>query len=222
MNKRLFYRLLLDFCLFILLLLLIAYPLTDYLIHEIVGLAFILLIIKHNIDNRGWYKSLFKGKYNLVRLLHNVVNIGLIGLMLINFVTATGISLWLFRFLPIDWGETGRTWHSMSGYWTLVFIALHIGFHWNKLMAIAKNSLTFTISNTASNLIQRILVCLIASYGIYAMLKLQIIPRLVGYYAYFFWDESQSSILFFVDYCAFITLCIALTYYTLKLFKKRK
>ena len=42
--------------------------------HEWLGISLFVLFIAHNVLNYKWYKALFKGRYNAVRIVQTVVN----------------------------------------------------------------------------------------------------------------------------------------------------
>lgn len=51
------------------LLFLMGYHLWGETLHEWAGVGMLLLFIAHHILNGYWHKSLFKGKYNMMRIL---------------------------------------------------------------------------------------------------------------------------------------------------------
>ena len=53
-----------DVCLTVLLLCLMAYQVTGEALHEWLGIGMTLLLIVHHILNIKWYGAIFKGKYN--------------------------------------------------------------------------------------------------------------------------------------------------------------
>lgn len=219
MNKKLFFRLCIDFSMFILFLLLMAYPLSFHSLHEIFGVVFTIFLAIHTGFNWWWYKSLNKGKYNLIRKCHTTVNLLLIALILVNIISALGISQWLFVFLPIDWGLTGRNLHILSAYWGMLLLATHIGFHWDMLMAIARKTLSLSPPKIFRTYLLRLLSLIIAIYGLVAAVKLEIGARLVAYYSFSFYDDNQSYWWLLMDYFAFCGLCIGITHYGLKLLR---
>ncbi|WP_081298467.1 hypothetical protein [Gilliamella sp. wkB108] len=220
MNKKLFFRLCIDFSMFILFLLLMAYPLSFHYLHEIFGVVFALFLGLHTGLNWWWYKNLNKGKYNLIRKCHTAVNLLLIALILVNIISALGISQWLFLFLPIDWGLTGRNLHVLSAYWGMILLAMHIGFHWDMLMSIMRKTLNLSSPHIYRTYLLRILTFLIVFYGFLATVKLEIGARLVAYYSFFFLDPEQSYFMLLIDYLAFCGLCIAITHYGIKFLRK--
>lgn len=61
---------LVDACMTVLLLLLMAYPVTGETLHEWFGVGMTVLLIVHHILNRKWYGALFKGRYNPYRIVN--------------------------------------------------------------------------------------------------------------------------------------------------------
>ena len=67
-----------DVCMTVLLLCLMAYQVTGEALHEWIGIGMTALVIIHQILNRKWYGAIFKGKYNPYRIVTTVVNIALL------------------------------------------------------------------------------------------------------------------------------------------------
>ena len=55
-------RRIIDVCMTLVLLVLMAYQVTGEMVHEWTGILMTVLVIVHQVLNRRWYKSLFKGK----------------------------------------------------------------------------------------------------------------------------------------------------------------
>ena len=70
-----------DVCMSIVLLFLMAYQVTGETLHEWIGIGMTVLVIVHQILNRKWYAALFKGKYRPYRIVTTAVNI----LLLLSF-----------------------------------------------------------------------------------------------------------------------------------------
>jgi hypothetical protein len=66
MNRKATARLIIDLALAFLLLCAYAYRIIGNAAHEWVGVSVFALFIAHNIINRQWYKTIFKGKYTLL------------------------------------------------------------------------------------------------------------------------------------------------------------
>jgi len=75
-------RRIVDTAMTVLLLFLMAYQVTGEAAHEWLGMAMTALVIVHQILNRKWYGSLFKGRYNPYRTVTTLLNV----LLLISFL----------------------------------------------------------------------------------------------------------------------------------------
>ena len=64
-----------DVVMYILFLLLMGQYLLRDAPHEWLGITAGMFFILHNVLNYKWYKSLFKGKYNAIRIVRTAVNI---------------------------------------------------------------------------------------------------------------------------------------------------
>lgn len=74
MKLKMKIKVIIDLLMTILLLLLMAFQITGQEFHEWFGAGMLALFLAHNILNFKWYKSLFKGKYSIVRVLRVTVN----------------------------------------------------------------------------------------------------------------------------------------------------
>lgn len=106
---------------------LMCYSIVGETAHEVIGIAMFGLFILHHILNFGWIKSLFKGKYDLRRIVNTAVNalvfLCMIGLMYSGIV----ISKHVFTFVNIGGAMTARTIHMLCAYWGLVMMSVHLG-----------------------------------------------------------------------------------------------
>ena len=71
-----------DVALTVVLLLLMAFQVTEQLAHEWLGITMFVLTIVHQILNRRFYASIFKGRYSPLRVFQLTVNI----LLLLSFL----------------------------------------------------------------------------------------------------------------------------------------
>ncbi|WP_180247578.1 hypothetical protein [Bacillus sp. AFS031507] len=69
-----------------------AYQINGNTIHEMVGVTLLLLFIAHNILNRRWYKTIFKGKHNVRRILSIAVNLLFLVSMVVVLISSVPIS----------------------------------------------------------------------------------------------------------------------------------
>ena len=63
-----------DVCMTVLLLFLMAYQVTGEAAHEWIGMSMTVLVVIHQLLNRKWYAAIFKGKYNVYRIITTVIN----------------------------------------------------------------------------------------------------------------------------------------------------
>lgn len=89
-------------------------------VHVILGYAFLLLLILHNIANINFYKTLFKGKYNLKRSL-NTICVLLLGLSLIA-LAFSGIAISENIFTETNW----RSIHLNTAILSLALLVIHV------------------------------------------------------------------------------------------------
>ena len=80
-----------DVLMTVLLLCLMAYQVTGETLHEWCGIVMTVLLIVHHILNFRWYKSLFKGKYNVYRVVTVIVNTLLLVIVSAPFTAVSAI-----------------------------------------------------------------------------------------------------------------------------------
>ena len=56
---------------------LMAFQVTGEKAHEWIGIVMVTLVVIHQVLNRKWYSALFKGKYNLYRILNTILELKL-------------------------------------------------------------------------------------------------------------------------------------------------
>ena len=99
-------------------------------VHEVLGVALLVLWAVHVGLNHGFYKSLFRGKYNAFRVMQAVINVGILLCAILLMISGIMLSNHVFAFLGIDFGANfARTAHLLSSHWYFVFMSLHIGMH---------------------------------------------------------------------------------------------
>ena len=132
--------------------------------------------------------------------------------MLGSLVSAVLISREVFAFLPIRAGRGfGRTLHMLSTYWGLLFLSLHLGFHWNRMMGMAAR--IFGPTSRPRRMILRILGAGIALYGVYAFLSRQIPTYMFLQSQFVFFNFEEPILFLFLDYCAVMGLFVWISHY---------
>ena len=129
-----------DIALTVILLLLMAFQVTEQLAHEWLGITMFALTIVHQILNRKFYASIFKGKYSPLRVFQLVVNV----LLLLSFVCTALSGMMMSRFatpfmngiLPSSIVRQG---HLAMSHWSFVLMGLHLGLHFGIITSRLKN-----------------------------------------------------------------------------------
>jgi len=203
----------------LLLLMLMAYSLIGEDTHEWIGCIMFVLFFAHHILNINWCKNLFRGKYTAFRIVQTLLVLLMLCSMIGSMVSGIVLSRHVFAFLPIRGGSSwARTLHMVCGYWGFVIMALHLGFHWNMMMAMVKKMTKKT--STIVNYILRGMAWGIAVYGLYTMYKRQITEYLFLKIQFVFFDYNEPLIYFFLDYWAVMGMFVCVGYYISKILKR--
>lgn len=216
-------KLVIDFVMTILMLVEMAYRFTGNLYHELLGISLFVLFIVHNILNRQWYNTIFKGKMNVRRIMSITVNLLLDADMVALFISSVPISRTIFAFVHIENVFIARQIHIFAAYWALIFISVHLGMHWPMIIGgIGRIAGTAPRNSIHTIVVLRIFTLLIVIFGVHASFHRNIGSRLILYYTFDFWNSEESFIKFFIDYLSIMGIYIWITHYALKLFKKTK
>lgn len=123
-------KLIVDGCMTVLLLCLMAYQVTGEMLHEWFGIGMIVLLILHHVLNRKWYAALLKGRYNVYRIAATVVNTLLLASIAMTALCGMAMSVYAVPFfygiLPVSYAHQ---FHLSLSYWSFVLMGLHLGLH---------------------------------------------------------------------------------------------
>ena len=181
------------------------------IVHEILGLALFLLWAVHISLNRRWYGAIFRGKYNLYRVMQTVINCCILICTIFLMISGIILSNHIFTFLNIQSGlGFARIAHLLSSHWYYLFMSLHIGLHMGRFF-----------QNVAAKNLPRILLPLTCLYGVYAFIARGVWKYLVLKQQFFFFDLERGYILFAMDYISIIILFATISHFIAKLLKKR-
>lgn len=95
------------------------------LIHEIVGIALLVLIIMHIQLNKNYFKAITKGKYTLKRTVDLFIHIGLLICLLTTIITGICSSQKSLKGLKIGNRNISQI-HKSSSIISLIFLGLHL------------------------------------------------------------------------------------------------
>ena len=193
-NTKLVIRRIVDAAMTVLLLCLMAYQVTGEFLHEWIGIGITVLVITHQILNRRWYKTLFKGKYNPYRILTAAVNVLL---LLLSFaITAfSGMSMsghavpFLYGMAPVSFA---RRMHLSMSHWSFVLMGLHLGLHIPAMAAGLKGKTWLRRTLTAA-------FAAAAGVGLWLFLKSGILNYLFFRVPFAFLDYEKAGVLVLLE-----------------------
>lgn len=181
MKKKSIIKMIIDILMLVFMLLEYSKIYTGQLLHEIFGITLFVLFILHNILNINFYKALFKGKYNLIRIITTIVNFEFLLCMLLTIILGIPISSHVFKFLGLDGNMTTRKLHTILGYWGLIFLSIHLGLHFKMIFAKLKNKIS---KNLIVKIITYIIEIIIIILGIKFMINTNLWKHLTGEYSF--------------------------------------
>ncbi|MEH7012295.1 DUF4405 domain-containing protein [Neobacillus niacini] len=219
MNRNMLIRLVIDLSMTVLMLVAIAYQITGNTTHELVGVILFLLFIVHNILNRRWFKTIFKGKHNVRRILSIVVNLLFLVSMAVVMISSVPISRDIFAFIPINNDMILLQIHVMTSYWGFIFMAVHIGMSWGTIINAVRKMTGITSTSRIRTIAMRVIAVLIVVYGVQTSFERDMLSRLTIYNP-FGWSYDESIMGFLIDYLSVMGIYISGTQYVLKFVQK--
>ena len=103
-------------------------------LHEVLGILWLLLVLIHIGQNRQWFASLKCGRWSILRLIGTVIDILLLVVLLVMVGAGSGISNHLFKeIMPLDIQRSIliHQLHVSLPYALLILMGLHWGLHFN-------------------------------------------------------------------------------------------
>ena len=194
----------------VLLLLLMAFQITGRFAHEWIGTAMFVFFIIHNILNIKWYRNITKGKYTLYSIIMSTINILLLFSMIGLMISGIILSHYVFGLLDIGFSISFARKLLFFISYCFVLMSLNIGLHWNMIILnLGKISKFKTIA-------LKIFAVLIAVYGVYGLIKHDIVRNLLLLNDYAYFNYEQSAISYFAEYIAIMGLFVFIAYYVAK------
>ena len=197
-----------DVCMTVLLLCLMAYQVTGEALHERIGIGMTVLVIIHQLLNRKWYGALFtpkragkmsgghfdrKGNYNPYRIITTVVNIAL--LLSFAMTAFCGMSM-SGHAVPFVYGMTkvsfARRMHLSMSHWAFVLMGLHLGMH--VPVMFARLHLTDKLKMVISAAL-----CVVAGIGLFLFIRNGMPDYLFFRVPFAFLDYEKAGILVFIE-----------------------
>lgn len=169
MNKKLLLKIILDIVMTAILIALMGLQVSGTLLHEILGIAVLLMIIIHNLLNIKWFYSVLTSKKkNYMTVAKVILNMLLTVVSFLLLVSSVIISQNVFTFLGImDIGNWSYI-HHLTAYLLLILVSVHVGFHWKMIMAAFRKMFKIKSKSEFRTFILRILALIFAILGIKA------------------------------------------------------
>lgn len=217
MKPKLLCRIILDFMMFAAMPILMAYMLVGEAAHEWIGMGMFLLFLLHHLLNWQWVKNLFHGTYSIARIVKTLCDILIFLLMLGLLYSGVTLSRYIFQDMSFYRKDAlARTLHLFCSYWGFVCMSLHLGFHWDLFLGIAKKHL----NQKWIWILARGIAAVVFFYGIYAFQKRKIGLYLSMKMHFAFYDTTEPVIRFLLDYIAVAGLFVIIGYFIIKLLKQ--
>ena len=144
-----------------------------------------------------------------VRVVQTVINLLLLAAMLGTMVSAVILSREVFAFLPISGGiALARPMHIFCSFWSFVLMALHL-----KMVLGMVRRTAGPVSSPVLRGTLRIGGAAVAVYGLYALVKNQMVSYLLLQSSFVFFDFERPLPLFFTEYLAIMGLLVFLAHY---------
>ena len=207
-----------DILMTVLLVVLMAYPITGQLTHEWAGAGMFLLFIAHHILNRHWFQTLGKGRYNGLRAVQTAVDVLLLADLLALMFSGVRLSRYVFAFLPgLGSAAAARRLHMLASYWGFVLMGLHLGLHWNMMAELFRRKLGGRMgplpwcAGAAAGL-----------YGAYAVWKHQIWLYLSLRSEFLLFGFDEPAALYFLDHFCMMALFGLLSHGAVSLWRNHR
>lgn len=215
-------KIIIDFIMAVLFILLMGYHLFSNVTHEIIGTILFTLFIIHNCLNWRWYRNIFKKKYIRNHFLEVIINILLLVTMISTIVSSLMLSRDVFYFLGFTSGIIGRKMHMISTIWSFILVAIHLGLHIKMFSAMIKKKVKLSDNKLIIQKILYIITFIIFCYGLIVFYNRSIWNEMFLLVEYKYMDFNESIILFIIDYISFFISLVIIGYYLKKLFLKLK
>ncbi len=215
MNTKALNRLIVDFFMSALMILLMAYQVVGGAAHEVLGTAVGALFVAHSFLNRRWFSSFYKGKLTVTRALQNTFVILVVIDAVVVMVTGVMISGTVFAFLNIVSGvAVARTLHLCASYWGFALMSCHVGVHWNIVTAMTRSVTGAKPLSGAPLAAARLLALCLALRGAWAFVRLRVWDFMTLRMQFAFFDDAEDFLVLFNWTCVaalFVSVSYLLT-----------
>lgn len=172
-----------------------------------------ILCIGHHVLNFNWYKNLLKGKYNIIRSVATLLNVGICICMILCTISGILLSRYAFVFLNMNYSISfARVIHMVCTHWMFVLISFHLGKHIKVIKSYIELSLKRTLGRMAIRIF-KILFIVIAGYGLKVYIDMQFWQYMFYQVQYMFYDFNRTAFMVYLDYISMMILFSMIGYF---------
>lgn len=193
---------------------------TKLPIHEYLGTVLILLFILHHVLNFNWFRRLGKGRYPRSRKLEIGSNILLTLAFIMIIISSIMTAKYVFTLgLPIETRHIWKRIHFASAYWFIAFLGIHIGLHWQMVLAKFRNFPLF-----ANKILARGSALLLTLAGAYTFIATSMAPAMIQIRrrAVFPHPTERNDFIVVVAFFCILAMWTVLGHYGRKLLLQRR
>ncbi len=224
MKRAAIMKICVDVVMYLLFLLLMGQYLLRDAPHEWLGITAGVFFLLHNVLNYKWYKTIFKGRYNAIRIVRTVVNILLLLAVFGCILSGVFASQYIFSVGNGSTIELGRFLHLVTTAWAFILMSVHLGLHWTKFIGMAKKIPMNPKAKMTLCRCFQVSVPALCIYGVYLFIDRRFweeLFHLIDYQKEY--DESKIFLLYLMESAVMSSLFVAVTHYAkqIALYKKQ-
>lgn len=176
-------KIILDVIMTIIFMLLLNTAATGLEFHEIAGLSILGLFLFHNLLNINWIigvtKSVFKRKAKTKTVAMYIVDALLTVFLITTALSGVFISRVLFPDLNAPFVEFWDVVHSPLAYMSLILISIHLGLHWQYIMAFFRKLFALKNDSILRRRVSRLAALIVVLFGIKSSVENNIAGKII-------------------------------------------
>ncbi|WP_417209799.1 DUF4405 domain-containing protein [Antarctobacter sp.] len=176
------------------------------LVHEVAGTVAIIVLLRHVLNNRAWWRQLGRGRWDLRRVLSAALTLLLAVNALVLAATSLAVSETLFSALNLPTLYVLREVHWFSAYWMIALAGLHLGMNGHRIKAYLSRLGALDPVSRPVRWAAILLWIAVAVQGVASGGALGLWPRLSFRYSLAMWDFNASVLPYFLHLGAFVGL----------------
>lgn len=209
----------------LLFLLVMSFHYVPKLLHEVVGIALLLLTGLHLYQNKNWLKNLRRGSWPAIRIVGTVVDVLLLAAVLVVVATGAGISNYLLKeLMPLEIQRSIviHQYHVSMPYALLILCGLHWGLHWRGWWGQWQKLCPWQLPRKIRPVLTALLCAAVMGLGIYGSFMNRVGDRLLMKHIFATEATNQPAEVYVVLLGSFMGLYVLLGFAAGELLKKRK